>query len=97
VLTTIGVWLLVASAVAIVVEGIVAALWTVSIAKKSRALSEQIEAGRGLIEADLARLRAAVEETRRLWTPYRRLLRLVRHPLAVALLHSYARRRVGVR
>lgn len=96
-LTTIGVWLLVASVVAILVEGIVAALWTVSIAKKSRALSEQIEAGRGLIEADLARLRATVEETRRLWTPYRRFLRLVRHPLAVALLQSYARRRAGVR
>jgi hypothetical protein len=97
VLTTIGVWLLVAGVVAIVVEGIVAALWTVSIAKKSRALSEQIEARRGLIEADLARLRAAVEETRRLWAPYRRFLRLVRHPLAVALLQSYARRRAGVR
>lgn len=96
-LTTIGVWLLVASAIAIVVEGIVAAVWTVSIAKRSRLLSEQIEAGRGLIEADLARLRTAVEETRRLWTPYRRLLRLVRHPLAIALLQSYARRRAGVR
>ena len=96
-LTTIGVWLLVASAIAIVVEGIVAAVWTVSIAKRSRLLSEQIEAGRGLIEADLARLSTAVEETRRLWTPYRRLLRLVRHPLAIALLQSYARRRAGVR
>jgi hypothetical protein len=97
VLTTIGVWLLVASIVAIVVEGIVAAVWTISIAKKARALSEQIEAGRGLIEADLARLRAAVEEARRLWAPYRRFLRLARHPLAVALLQSYARRRAGVR
>jgi hypothetical protein len=97
VLTTIGVWLLVASAIAIVVEGIVAAMWTVGIAKRSRALSEQMEAGRGLIEADLARLRAALEETRRLWAPYRRLLRLVRHPLAIALIQSYARRRAGVR
>lgn len=96
-LTTIGVWLLVVSAVAIVVEGIVAAAWTVSIAKRSRALTEQMEAGRGLIEADFARLRAAAEETRRLWAPYRRLLRVVRHPLAVALLQSYARRRAGVR
>ena len=96
-LTTIGVWLLVAAAVAIVLEGIVAALWTVSIVRRSRALSEQIEAGRGLIEADLALLRAAVEETRRLWTPYRRLLRVVRHPLAIALLESYARRRASVR
>ena len=96
-LTTIGVWLLVAGAVAIVVEGIVAALWTVSIVQRSRALSEQIEAGRGLIEADLALLQAAVEETTRLWTPYRRLLRVVRHPLAIALLESYARRRASVR
>jgi hypothetical protein len=97
VLTTIGVWLLVAGAAAIVVEGIVAAVWTVSIAKRARALSEQVEAGRGLIEADLARLRVAVEETRRLWTPYRRVLRLLRHPLAIALLQSYARRRAGAR
>ncbi|MHB8687899.1 MAG: hypothetical protein ACYDB4_11970 [Candidatus Dormibacteraceae bacterium] len=96
-LTTIGVWLLVASAAAIVIEGVVAALWAVAIAKKSRALSEQVAAGRGLIEADLARLRAALEVARRLWIPYGRLLRLVRHPLAVALLQSYARRRAGVR
>jgi hypothetical protein len=97
VLTTIGVWLLVAGAVAIVVEGIVAAVWTVSMAKRARALSEAMEAERGLIEADLARLRAAVEETRRLWTPYRRALRLLRHPLAIALLQSYARRRASAR
>ena len=96
-LTTIGVWLLVAGAVAIVVEGIIAAVWTVSMAKRARALSEQMEAERGLIEADLARLRAAVEETSRLWTPYRRVLRLLRHPLAIALLQSYARRRAGAR
>jgi hypothetical protein len=97
VLTTIGVWLLVAGAVAIVVEGIVAAVWIVSMAKRARALSEAMEAERGLIDADLARLRAAVEETRRLWTPYRRALRLLRHPLAIALLQSYARRRAGAR
>jgi hypothetical protein len=97
VLTTIGIWLLVAGAVAIVVEGMVAAVWTVSIAKRARTLSEQMETGRGLIEADLARLRAAVEETQELWTPYRRLLRLLRHPLAIALLQSYARRRAGAR
>jgi hypothetical protein len=97
VLTTIGIWLLVAGAVAIVVEGVVAVIWTVAIAKRSRALSEQMEAGRGLIEAELATLRAAVEETRRLWVPYRRVLRLLRHPLAIALLESYARRRAGAR
>jgi hypothetical protein len=97
VLTTIGVWLLVVGVVAIVVEGVVAAVWTVSLAKRSLALSERLESERALIETDLERLRAAVEETKRLWGPYKRILRWVRHPLAIALLESYARRRVGAR
>jgi len=97
VLTTIGVWLLIAGAVAIVVEGVLAALWGVSLARRSAALSERIETERLLIEADLARLRAALEETQRLWRPYRRILRWVRHPLVIALLESYARRRAAAR
>lgn len=94
-ITTIGVWLLVVSAVAIVVEGVLVAVWTASLVKRSRAVSEAIETQRGLIEADLERLRAAVEEARRLWRPYERILRWVRHPLAIALLESLARRRAG--
>jgi hypothetical protein len=93
----IGVWLLVASAVVIVVEGAVAAIWGASLVKRSRALSERLVAERGLIEADMARLRAAIEETKRLWRPYRRILRWVRHPLVIALLESYGRRRAGAR
>ncbi len=93
----IGVWLLVASVVAIVVEGVVAAFWAMSMVKRSRALSEGLLVERGLIEADLARLRAAIEETKQLWRPYRRVLRWVRHPLVIALLESYARRRVRAR
>jgi len=89
----IGVWLLVVCAVAIVVEGVVAALWGVGMARRTRALSEQLEAERGLIEEDVKRLRSALEETRRLWKPYRRALRWLRHPIAIALLQSYARRR----
>ena len=96
-LTTIGVWLLVAGAVAIVVEGVLAALWCVSLARRSAALVARLETERALIEADLARLRAALEETQRLWRPYRRILRWVRHPLVIALLESYARRRAAVR
>ena len=96
-LTTIGVGLLIAGAVAIVVEGVLAALWGVSLARRSAALSERIETERLLIEADLARLRAALEETQRLWRPYRRILRWVRHPLVIALLESYARRRAAAR
>ena len=93
----IGVWLLVVCAVAIVVEGVVAALWGLGMAKRTRALSEQLETERGLIEADMERLRSALEETRRLWKPYRRALRLLRHPLAIALFQSYVRRRVVIR
>jgi hypothetical protein len=93
----IGVWLLVAGAVAIVVEGVVAVVWGVGVARRTRALSERMETERGLIEADLKRLRAAMEETRRLWKPYRRALRWLRHPLTIALLESYARRRAAAR
>ena len=95
--TTIGVWLLVVSVVAMVLEGVVAAVWAVSLAKRSVALSERLESERTLIDADLERLRAAVEEAKRLWLPYGRILRWVRHPLAIALLESYARRRVRAR
>jgi hypothetical protein len=90
----IGVWLLVAGALAIVIEGVLAVVWGVGVARRTRALSERLETERGLIEADLERLRAAIEETRRLWKPYRRALRLLRHPLMIALLESFARRRV---
>jgi hypothetical protein len=93
----VGVWLLVASVVAIMVEGAVAAIWAMSMVKRSRALSERLEVERGLIEADIARLRAAIEETSRLWAPYGRILRWVRHPLVIALLESYGRRRLAAR
>jgi len=93
----IGVWLLVAGAVAIVVEGAAAALWGLALAKRTRALSERLEAERGLIEADVQRLRSALEETRQLWKPYRRALRWLRHPITIALLQSYARRRAVIR
>jgi len=93
----IGVWLLVAGAVAIVVEGAAAVLLGLAMAKRTRALSEQLEVERGLIEADVQRLRSALEETRRLWKPYRRALRWLRHPITIALLQSYARRRAVIR
>jgi hypothetical protein len=93
----IGVWLLVAGALAIVVEGVVAVVWGLGVARRARLLSERMETERGLIEADLQRLRAAMDETRRLWKPYGRALRWLRHPLVIALLESYARRRVAAR
>ncbi|GAC1473145.1 MAG: hypothetical protein PVS3B2_08940 [Candidatus Dormibacteraceae bacterium] len=89
----IGVWLLVAGAVAIVVEVVLAVVWGMAVAKHSRALQERIETERVEIEADLKRLKDALDEMRRLWKPYRRVLRLLNHPLAIALFQSYAARR----
>ena len=91
----IGVWLLVAGVVAIVAEAVLAAVWGMAVAKRTRALQERIETERGMIEADLKRLQDALEETRRLWRPFRRALRWLRHPLTIALMQSYAGRRAG--
>jgi hypothetical protein len=93
----IGVWLLVAGALAIVIEAVLAVVWGVGMARRTRTLSERLETERGLIEADLEKLRVAMEETRRLWKPYRGVLRLLRHPLMIALLESFARRRAAAR
>jgi C4-dicarboxylate-specific signal transduction histidine kinase len=91
----IGIWLLVAAAVVIVAEGVLAVVWGVALARRSRALSEALQKERSAIEADVQRLKAALEETQRLWKPYSRALRLLNHPLAIALLGSLSRRRAG--
>jgi hypothetical protein len=96
-LSLIGVWLLVVSAVVIAVEMVLAGMWSVRVSKRSRQLSERLATESALVQADLARLQAALEETRVLWRPYRRLLRWTRHPLAIALVESYARRRAQER
>jgi hypothetical protein len=87
-----GAWLLVASAAVIVIELVVIGFWSVSLARRAQALAVRLEEERGLIQADVARLQAAMEETRRLWRPYGRVLRLLRHPLVIALIGSYRRR-----
>ena len=84
---------MVVSVVAIVFEVVLAAIWTVKVARRARELSERLASERTELQADLARLKAALEETRVLWRPYRRVLRWARHPLAIALIESYARRR----
>jgi hypothetical protein len=88
----VGVGLLVAAALAIVVEGVVAGLWGAKMAKRTLALKERLETERGLLEVDLEKLRLAIEETQRLWRPYRVVLRWLGHPLTIALLGSYRRR-----
>ena len=94
-MSSIGPWLLVLGAAAIVVEGTVASVWTVRLARQGRALTAMLERQRGLVQADVSRLRETLEETRRLWEPWRRALRRLRHPLVAALLASFWRRLAG--
>ncbi len=87
----------VGSLVAIVIELVITAVWTARLARRARLLNERLAAEQRLVESGLARLRAALAETAALWKPYQRALRLLRHPLAVALLQSYVRRRAAAR
>jgi hypothetical protein len=91
-LGTIGVGLLVTGAVAIVIEMALVVVWGVAMGRRMRVLTAYIETERSGIQADVERLQLAIEETKRLWRPYRRILRWLQHPLVLALLGSYRRR-----
>lgn len=93
----VGIWLLVAGVLAIVVEGVVAAIWSIRISRKATAVSAKLAEERGRLQADVERLRLALAEMEALWQPYGRLLRWLRHPIAIALLQSYSRRRAAAR
>jgi hypothetical protein len=96
-LSLIGIWLLVASVAVIALEGLLAALWSVLLSRRAMVLSERLTSERLSLEADVQRLRMTLDETVELWQPYRRLMRILQHPLAVALMQSYARRRMAAR
>jgi hypothetical protein len=87
-----GVWLLLGSAAVIVAEVALVGIWSLRLSRRARALTTVVEGERTLIQGDVARLRAALEEMRRLWRPYARALRWLRHPLVIALIGSYRRR-----
>ena len=91
-LGTIGIWLLVAAVIAIIVELTLMAVWGLAMGRRMHALSQRLARQRAEIEADVEKLRRAIEETRALWQPYGRVLRWLRHPLVLALLGSYRRR-----
>jgi len=93
--SSVGPWLLLLGAAVILLEGAVASVWSVRLARQGRALAAILERERGLVQADVARLRETFEETRRLWEPWRRALRGLRHPLVAALLASFWRRVAG--
>lgn len=92
---TVGPWLLVLGVAVILVEAAVAAAWSMRLARQGRTLAAVLERERGLVQADVARLQGTLEETRRLWEPWRRALRWLRHPLVAALLASLWRRAAG--
>ena len=92
-----GQWLLIVSVIAIVIEGAVAGAWAFRIARKARTLRERVAVEQGRLRSDVEGLRLAIAETAALWQPYARLLRWLRHPLAIALLQSLARRRAAAR
>jgi len=94
-LSWVGAWLVVIAFGAILIEGVLAALWTMRIAKRSRVLSQRLAAEQAQMHAESARLKAELADMEVLWQPYRRLLRLLRHPIALAVLQSYARRRAA--
>ena len=91
-LGTIGIWLLVAAVTAIFVELTLMAVWGLAMGRRMQALSQRLASQRAQIEADVEKLRRAIEETKALWQPYGRALRWLRHPLVLALLGSYRRR-----
>ena len=91
----IGVDLLIFGVALIVLELAFVLRWSLRIARRARALNARLANERGRLEDDLTRLRRAMAETEALWQPYARLLRWIRHPLAIALMQSLMRRMAG--
>ncbi|HVH63796.1 MAG TPA: hypothetical protein VNA65_09355 [Candidatus Dormibacteraeota bacterium] len=96
-LSWIGIWLLVASVVVIVIEAALAGIWSLRLARRSQQLSRRLASEQAAVQADLARLQESLAETVVLWQPYRRLIRFLQHPLVMALMQSYTRRRSAAR
>lgn len=93
----IGVWLLVAGAAVILAELVLGAAWSARLARRSRVTAARLASERRMIQEDMEKLRASLEEMERLWRPYARVLRWLRHPLTIALMESYSRRRAAAR
>jgi len=94
-LGTIGIWLLVAAGLVLIAELVLMAVWGARMSRRMLALSESISSQRAEIQADLERVMRAIEETKALWRPYRRILRTLNHPLLLAVFASMRRRRAA--
>jgi hypothetical protein len=93
----IGIYLLIICAVVIVIEMALAAWWSFRIASHANTLNERLTSERANLEAAAAAFQMSLDETAVLWQPYRRLLWWLQHPLAIALVQSFVRRRATVR
>jgi len=91
-LGTVGLWLLVAAGLVLIVELVLVAVWGVAMSRRMLALNESVSTQRAAIQADLERLRRAIDETKVLWQPYSQVLRTLNHPLVLAVLASVRRR-----
>jgi hypothetical protein len=94
-LGTIGIWLLVGAGVLVIIELVLIAAWGAAMSRRMLALNQSVASQRAEIQSDLERLRLAIEETRMLWRPYRRILRTLNHPLLLAVFASVRRRRAA--
>jgi hypothetical protein len=92
-----GVSLLIVSLAAILVEFVLVADQSLRLAKRGQLLAERLKTEQVLLKTQVDTLMAQLQVTAVLWRPYGRLLRWLRHPLAIALLQSYARRRAAAR
>ena len=88
-------WLTIAAAGALVVavELLIAAALVIAIRNRLARLTGLLGSEAGMAESELMRLQLALADGRRLLLPYRRLWKSLRHPLVVALLASFWRRR----
>jgi hypothetical protein len=88
-----GIWLLAAGVGLIVVEVAVLAPRLLRLQRKALALRMAIEREGGMRNLELQRLRLVMGEIDTKLRPFRRVRRVALHPLTVALLASYQRRR----
>ena len=89
----IGVWLLIAALALIFLELALIGSRMLRLQGKAMTLRSLLEREDGARSEELLRLRLAMSQIDLRLRPYRRTQRLVLHPLTLALLESYRRRR----
>ena len=88
-----GLWLLLIAGVALIIEvlALLPSVW--ALRRRALALNATLEREQALTRVEVERFLRLRAETERLLLPFRRLERFLGHPLLVALLASWRRRR----